>query len=62
MIPTIMRTSSFRSRRRPHERNSPVTEGPLRVVMLTSSYPLYEGDMTAPFIEEIAAGIAARGH
>jgi glycosyltransferase involved in cell wall biosynthesis len=39
-----------------------VTEGPLRVVMLTSSYPLYEGDMTAPFIEEIAAGIAARGH
>lgn len=30
--------------------------------MLTSSYPLFEGDMTAPFIEEIAAGIAARGH
>ncbi len=30
--------------------------------MLTSSYPLYEGDMTAPFIEEIAAGVAARGH
>jgi glycosyltransferase involved in cell wall biosynthesis len=39
-----------------------VTEGPLRVVMLTSSYPLYQGDMTAPFIEEIAAGVAARGH
>jgi len=34
----------------------------LRVVMLTSSYPLFAGDMTAPFIEEIAAGIAARGH
>ncbi len=33
-----------------------------RVVMLTSSYPLYEGDATAPFIEEIAAGLAARGH
>ena len=39
-----------------------MTEAPLRIVMLTSSYPLYEGDMTAPFIEEIAAGIAARGH
>lgn len=33
-----------------------------RIVMLTSSYPLYEGDATAPFIEEIAAGLAARGH
>jgi glycosyltransferase involved in cell wall biosynthesis len=39
-----------------------VTEEALRIVMLTSSYPLFEGDMTAPFIEEIAAGIAARGH
>jgi len=39
-----------------------VPEGRLRVVMLTSSYPLFAGDMTAPFIEEIAAGIAARGH
>lgn len=35
---------------------------PLTVVMLTSSYPLYPGDMTAPFIEEIATGLAARGH
>ena len=34
----------------------------MRVVMLTSSYPLYRGDMTAPFIEEIAAGLAGRGH
>lgn len=39
-----------------------MTEEPLRIVMLTSSYPLFEGDMTAPFIEEIAAGVAARGH
>ena len=39
-----------------------VPEGRLRVVMLTSSYPLFAGDMTAPFIEEIATGIAARGH
>jgi phosphatidylinositol alpha-1,6-mannosyltransferase len=34
----------------------------LRVVMLTSSYPLFAGDMTAPFIEEIAIAVAARGH
>ena len=39
-----------------------VPEKRLRVVMLTSSYPLFAGDMTAPFIEEIATGIAARGH
>ncbi len=40
-----------------------MTEGRgLRIVMLTSSYPLYVGDMTAPFIEEIAAGLAGRGH
>ncbi len=30
--------------------------------MLTSSYPKYGGETTAPFIEEIAAGVAARGH
>jgi glycosyltransferase involved in cell wall biosynthesis len=30
--------------------------------MVTSSYPLFEGDGTAPFIEEIARGVAARGH
>lgn len=30
--------------------------------MLTSSYPKYPGEVTAPFIEEIATGIAARGH
>lgn len=35
---------------------------PLRIAMLTSSYPLYAGDTTAPFIEELAAGIAALGH
>lgn len=34
----------------------------LRVVMLTSSYPLAPGDMTAPFIEAIAHALAARGH
>lgn len=34
----------------------------LRVLMLTSSYPLYPGDTTAPFIEELAAGIAGLGH
>ncbi|NJM06715.1 glycosyltransferase family 4 protein, partial [Candidatus Gracilibacteria bacterium] len=34
----------------------------MRVLMLTSSYPKYIGETTAPFIEEIAAGMAARGH
>jgi len=30
--------------------------------MVTSSYPLFPGDVTAPFIEEIARGVAGRGH
>jgi glycosyltransferase involved in cell wall biosynthesis len=30
--------------------------------MITSSYPKFPGDVTAPFIEEIARGVAARGH
>jgi len=30
--------------------------------MVTSSYPLFEGDGTAPFIEEIARSVAARDH
>jgi len=34
----------------------------MRILMLTSSYPKYRGEATAPFIEEIAAGLAARGH
>lgn len=34
----------------------------MRILMLTSSYPKYAGETTAPFIEEIAAGLAARGH
>jgi len=34
----------------------------MRILMLTTSYPKYSGETTAPFIEEIAAGIAARGH
>lgn len=34
----------------------------MRVLMLTTSYPKYSGETTAPFIEEIAAGLAARGH
>lgn len=35
---------------------------PLTICMLTSSYPKYVGETTAPFIEEIAAGLAQRGH
>ena len=34
----------------------------MNVLMLTSSYPKYPGDITAPFIESIARGIAGRGH
>ncbi len=35
---------------------------PLTICMLTSSYPKYSGETTAPFIEEIAAGLVRRGH
>jgi glycosyltransferase involved in cell wall biosynthesis len=34
----------------------------MNICMLTSSYPKYPGETTAPFIEEIAAGLARRGH
>lgn len=34
----------------------------MKILMVTSSYPLFDGDGTAPFIEEIARGVAARGH
>lgn len=34
----------------------------MKVLMITSSYPLFPGDGTAPFIEEIARGVVARGH
>ena len=34
----------------------------MRILMLTSSYPKYPGETTAPFIEEIAAGMVRRGH
>jgi phosphatidyl-myo-inositol dimannoside synthase len=34
----------------------------MRVLMVTSSYPKFPGDVTAPFIESIACGVAARGH
>jgi len=30
--------------------------------MVTSSYPKFPGDVTAPFIESIARGVSARGH
>lgn len=35
---------------------------PLNILMLTSSYPKWAGEATAPFIEEIAAGLVRRGH
>jgi glycosyltransferase involved in cell wall biosynthesis len=34
----------------------------MKIAMLTSSYPKWPGETTAPFIEEIAAHVAARGH
>lgn len=34
----------------------------MKICMLTSSYPKYPGETTAPFIEEIAAGLVRRGH
>lgn len=34
----------------------------MKTCMLTSSYPKYPGETTAPFIEEIAAGLAQRLH
>lgn len=34
----------------------------MKIAMLTTSYPKWPGETTAPFIEEIAAHVAARGH
>lgn len=34
----------------------------MRILMIASSFPKYPGEMTAPFIEEIAAAVVARGH
>lgn len=34
----------------------------MQLLMLASSYPKWQGETTAPFIEEIAAGAVARGH
>jgi glycosyltransferase involved in cell wall biosynthesis len=34
----------------------------MRILMLTSSYPKYPGETTAPFIEEIASALALQGH
>jgi glycosyltransferase involved in cell wall biosynthesis len=34
----------------------------MKILALTSSYPRYDGDPTAPFIESITKHLAARGH
>jgi len=34
----------------------------VKILVVTSSYPRYEGDATAPFIESIVRSVAARGH
>ena len=34
----------------------------MNILMVTSSYPKFPGDVTAPFIESMALALAARGH
>ena len=34
----------------------------MNVLMVTSSYPKFAGDVTAPFVEGIARSVAERGH
>jgi phosphatidyl-myo-inositol dimannoside synthase len=34
----------------------------MKVLMVTSSYPKFPGDVTAPFVESIARAVAERGH
>jgi len=34
----------------------------MNILAITSSYPRYEGDATAPFVESIVRHVAARGH
>ncbi len=34
----------------------------MRILAVTSSYPKFDGDVTAPFIESITRGLASRGH
>lgn len=34
----------------------------MKILMVTSSYPKFPGDTTAPFVESIALGVHARGH
>src|SRR4029079_12474913 len=34
----------------------------MKICMVTSSYPKFPGDVTAPFIESIATYVARRGH
>jgi glycosyltransferase involved in cell wall biosynthesis len=43
----------------PRERQE---EHPVKICMVTSSYPKYEGDVTAPFIESIASSVATLGN
>ena len=39
-----------------------LSEGRMKILAITSSYPRYEGDPTAPFIESIVRCVAALGH
>src|SRR5690242_1700078 len=44
------------------ERRVTVYNTPMKICMVTSSYPKYPGDVTAPFIQSIATYVAAQGH
>lgn len=44
------------------ERQGTVYNTAMKICMVTSSYPKYAGDVTAPFIESIARYVAAQGH
>lgn len=46
----------------PQIASAPATRPSLKILMLTSSYPKYPGDVTAPFIEAIAQYTQANGH
>ncbi len=46
----------------PEDTANPATGPSLKILMLTSSYPKYPGDVTAPFIEAIAQYSQANGH
>jgi glycosyltransferase involved in cell wall biosynthesis len=62
--PPGTRGTAARQRGRPEDRRrrSGASSGSLRVLAVTSSYPRFEDDPIAPFIESITRHVGARGH